>query len=73
MNGIEHYREAERLLARAQSAILGASPREAEAALEVANAAALAAQVHATLALAASAVEPIHMWREALQTPEGTS
>lgn len=61
MTGPEHYLEAERILAE--------FPQLAERQITPAGAAVLMAeaQVHATLALAASHSEPIHMWREALK------
>lgn len=62
MNGPEHYREAERLLANAQAEIKRAvamkDARRIDAACDLADGAARIAQVHATLALAAATAYP---------------
>lgn len=56
MNGVEHYREAERLLAEAKSIIRGATSNTIDEALAMQDRAARVALAHATLALAAPAL-----------------
>lgn len=53
MTGQEHAAEAERLLSTTEQTIRDASPNSLNAAFDVADRSIAAAQVHATLALAA--------------------
>lgn len=64
MTGPDHYRESERLVERATTP--PDLPGQAEDWLAHRDADLAAAQVHATLALAASNVEPNRDWSEVL-------
>lgn len=64
MNGPDHFREAERLLANAQRELEAATPNTISEVLETTTVAVAKAQAHATLAKAAAIIDTSRSMRD---------